>query len=70
MVPQKWVDSDPQYIMNSQEVKLRSFTTSVSVIGLCLCLFAMLLRCETLIVLPVYFLVSSSGFDGDLQRGR
>ena len=29
-VPTKWEDSDPCYIMNSQEVKLRSFTTSVS----------------------------------------
>jgi len=29
-VPKKWEDSDPCYIMNSQEVKLRSFTTSVS----------------------------------------
>jgi mitotic spindle assembly checkpoint protein MAD2 len=29
VVPQKWEDSDPQYIMNSQEVKLRSFTTTV-----------------------------------------
>ncbi len=29
VVPQKWLDSDPRYIMNSQEVKLRSFTTSV-----------------------------------------
>ena len=28
-VPSKWEDSDPCYIMNSQEVKLRSFTTSV-----------------------------------------
>lgn len=28
VVPQKWADSDPRYIMNSQEVKLRSFTTS------------------------------------------
>jgi len=28
-VPQKWEDSDPRYIMKSQEVKLRSFTTSV-----------------------------------------
>eukprot|EP00980_Cylindrotheca_fusiformis_P013786 scaffold3556_cov190-Cylindrotheca_fusiformis.AAC.21 len=27
-VPAKWEDSDPCYIMNSQEVKLRSFTTS------------------------------------------
>ncbi|KAL7526200.1 hypothetical protein ACHAXR_002294, partial [Thalassiosira sp. AJA248-18] len=27
-VPKKWEDSDPRYIMNSQEVKLRSFTTS------------------------------------------
>lgn len=30
VVSQKWEDSDPRYIMNSQEVKLRSFTTSVS----------------------------------------
>lgn len=29
VVPAKWEDSDPCYIMNSQEVKLRSFTTSV-----------------------------------------
>ena len=28
-LPTKWEDSDPCYIMNSQEVKLRSFTTSV-----------------------------------------
>lgn len=28
-VPKLWEDSDPKYIMNSQEVKLRSFTTSV-----------------------------------------
>lgn len=28
-LPAKWEDSDPCYIMNSQEVKLRSFTTSV-----------------------------------------
>ena len=28
-IPAKWEDSDPRYIMNSQEVKLRSFTTSV-----------------------------------------
>jgi len=28
VVPPKWEDSDPRYIMNSQEVKLRSFTTS------------------------------------------
>jgi mitotic spindle assembly checkpoint protein MAD2 len=28
-VPAMWDDSDPCYIMNSQEVKLRSFTTSV-----------------------------------------
>lgn len=27
--PEKWVDSDPCYIQNSAEVKLRSFTTSV-----------------------------------------
>ena len=35
VVPKKWEDSDPCYIMNSQEVKLRSFTTSVSS-GLCI----------------------------------
>jgi len=29
VVPQKWHDSDPRYIMNSSEVKLRSFTTSI-----------------------------------------
>lgn len=28
-VPEKWADSDPCYIMNSTEVKMRSFTTSV-----------------------------------------
>lgn len=28
VVPKKWEDSDPCYILNSQEVKLRSFTTS------------------------------------------
>jgi mitotic spindle assembly checkpoint protein MAD2 len=28
-VPEKWADSDPCYILNSSEVKLRSFTTSV-----------------------------------------
>jgi mitotic spindle assembly checkpoint protein MAD2 len=28
-VPEKWSDSDPCYILNSAEVKLRSFTTSV-----------------------------------------
>lgn len=27
--PEKWADSDPCYILNSSEVKLRSFTTSV-----------------------------------------
>lgn len=27
--PEKWADSDPCYILNSTEVKLRSFTTSV-----------------------------------------
>lgn len=29
VVPQKWADSDPCYVTNSSEVKLRSFTTSV-----------------------------------------
>lgn len=29
VAPQKWADSDPCYILNSAEVKLRSFTTSV-----------------------------------------
>lgn len=32
--PTKWEDSDPCYIMNSQEVKLRSFTTSVRILVL------------------------------------
>jgi mitotic spindle assembly checkpoint protein MAD2 len=27
--PEKWADSDPCYILNSSEVKLRSFTTTV-----------------------------------------
>ena len=31
-VPTKWADSDPCYIMNSQQVKLRSFTTKVRLI--------------------------------------
>ena len=29
VVPKKWEESDPRFILNSQEVKLRSFTTSV-----------------------------------------
>lgn len=29
IVTQKWEDSDPRYILNSQEVKLRSFTTTL-----------------------------------------
>lgn len=29
VVPKKWENSDPRYIINSQEVKLRSFSTSV-----------------------------------------
>mmetsp|Transcript_28135 Transcript_28135/g.32400 ORF Transcript_28135/g.32400 Transcript_28135/m.32400 type:complete len:226 (+) Transcript_28135:105-782(+) len=29
VVPTEWQESDPRYIMNSQEVKLRSFTTTV-----------------------------------------
>jgi mitotic spindle assembly checkpoint protein MAD2 len=28
-VPKRWADSDPCYILNSNEVKLRSFTTSI-----------------------------------------
>lgn len=28
-VPNTWEDSDPKYITNAQEVKLRSFTTSI-----------------------------------------
>lgn len=31
VVPAKWAESDPCYIMNSHQVKLRSFTTTVSV---------------------------------------
>jgi len=29
VAPKTWEDSDPRYILNSQEVKLRSFTTTV-----------------------------------------
>jgi len=32
IVPKKWEDSDPCYILKSQEVKLRSFTTTVHTI--------------------------------------
>lgn len=36
-VPDKWADSDPCYIMNSAEVKLRSFTTSVHKVDSMVC---------------------------------
>mmetsp|Transcript_9885 Transcript_9885/g.19092 ORF Transcript_9885/g.19092 Transcript_9885/m.19092 type:complete len:220 (+) Transcript_9885:75-734(+) len=36
-VPEKWADSDPCYIMNSAEVKLRSFTTSVHKVDSMVC---------------------------------
>ena len=36
-VPDKWADSDPCYIMNSSEVKLRSFTTSVHQVDSMVC---------------------------------
>jgi hypothetical protein len=61
VVPKKWADSDPRYIMNSQEVKLRSFTTSVSC---CRRLFVLvvLLWCNALVLLQLdptaYFLLS------------
>ena len=29
-VPQEWEDSDPRFIQNAADVKLRSFTTKVS----------------------------------------
>ena len=29
IAPKKWEESDPRYIINIQEVKLRSFSTSV-----------------------------------------
>ena len=45
-VPTKWEDSDPCYIMNSQEVKLRSFTTSVSLFGGFVYLRSLLFRCS------------------------
>ena len=32
-VPEKWEQSDARMIANSQEVKLRSFTTKVSPVG-------------------------------------
>ena len=53
-VPKKWFDSDPRYILNSQEVKLRSFTTSVcthqieirSFVCLCPCAVVFVLVCR------------------------
>lgn len=36
-IPDKWADSDPCYIMNSAEVKLRSFTTSVHKVDSMVC---------------------------------
>lgn len=36
-VPEKWADSDPCYIMNSAEVKLRSFTTTVHQVDAMVC---------------------------------
>jgi mitotic spindle assembly checkpoint protein MAD2 len=29
LVPKEWSESDPKYIQDSQEVRLRSFTTKV-----------------------------------------
>lgn len=29
MVPEKWEESGPQFITNSEEVRLRSFTTTI-----------------------------------------
>ena len=73
VVPTKWEDSDPCYIMNSQEVKLRTFTTSVSastylVLGYSKSPTLTLLYCCTL--LDSCTLGSQSGFHGDLQRCR
>merc|ERR1712161_129059 len=34
-VPQAWEESDPRYIANSDEVKLRSFTTKVHRVDAC-----------------------------------
>jgi mitotic spindle assembly checkpoint protein MAD2 len=36
-VPEKWQDSDPCYILNSAEVKLRSFTTTVHKVDSMVC---------------------------------
>ena len=35
VVDSKWEDSDPRYIVNSSEVKLRSFTTTVHKVDSC-----------------------------------
>lgn len=79
-VPKKWEDSDPRYIMNSQEVKLRSFTTSVSLVSCRRCC-AMNSFFLCLLLHPYWrqsrfrFLLfrltdSQSGFNGYLQGGR
>lgn len=34
-VPRAWEESDPRYISNSDEVKLRSFTTKVHRVEAC-----------------------------------
>lgn len=36
-VPSAWADSDPQYIANSTEVRLRSFTTSIHKVDAMVC---------------------------------
>lgn len=72
VVPEKWADSDPQYIMNSQEVKLRSFTTSVSDNRACLNSFhpPPTLSYGKIYHLILRSLVSQIGFNGHLQGSR
>lgn len=67
-VPKKWDDSDPRYIMNSQEVKLRRFTTSVS---RCKFLLDVMNRIRLVRGSSVFVAdkVSQSRVDGHLQGG-
>ena len=72
VVPKKWEDSDPRYIMNSQEVKLRSFTTSVSFDMSCMVGFEYVTFNPTHAFNRIYspMTVSQSRFDGHVQGGR
>jgi len=75
-VPKKWEDSDPRYIMNSQEVKLRSFTTSVS-LQIAICYLIVFVSCVDNVAAAnlfhpsvVSYTDSQSGLNGHVQGGR